>query len=156
MSDEESSAGVELSETESWTLLRASAVGRLAVIVDDRPEIFPVNHLVDHGSVVFRTATGTKLAGAVGRWVAFEVDGYDLETATAWSVVVKGNARQVDRLYDVLEVVGLPIFPWHSAPKPYFIRIEPDSISGRRFEVIGPVGTARSALSDPLRPAPYE
>jgi nitroimidazol reductase NimA-like FMN-containing flavoprotein (pyridoxamine 5'-phosphate oxidase superfamily) len=137
MGTDEVNKGVELSTAESWTLLREAAVGRLAVIVDDRPDIFPVNHLVDHGSLVFRTAAGTKLAGAAGHWVAFEVDGYDLTTASAWSVVLKGEAQQVERLYDVLEVVELPLFPWHSAPKPRFIRIEPDSLTGRRYEVTG-------------------
>jgi hypothetical protein len=142
------SVGAELSVTESWTLLRQAVVGRLAVIVDDRPEIFPVNHLVDHGSVVFRTAAGTKLAGAAGHSVAYEVDGYDVERASAWSVVVQGNAQEVNRLYDVLDMVGLPLFPWHSTPKPHFIRIEPDSISGRRFEVTG--GERSAGLPDPL------
>jgi len=154
MSNRDMNASVELSATESWSLLRQAVVGRLAVIVDGRPDIFPVNHLVDHGSVVFRTAAGTKLAGAVGHWVAFEVDGYDLETASAWSVVVKGNAHEVNRLYDVLEVVGLPLVPWHSALKPYFVRIEPEDISGRRFAV---AGGARSAMPpDSLRHAPDE
>lgn len=128
-------AVVELSAAESWTLLRRAVVGRLALTIDGRPEIFPVNHMVDHGSVVFRTALGTKLAGAVGHWVAFEVDGYDRSTVSAWSVVVKGTAREVERMYDVLDAFELPLFPWHSAPKPHFIRIEPDIISGRRFEV---------------------
>jgi uncharacterized protein len=137
MRTDEVNKGVELSTAESWTLLREAVVGRLAVIVDDRPDIFPVNHLVDHGSLVFRTAAGTKLAGAAGHWVAFEVDGYDVSTASAWSVVMKGEAQHVNRLYDVLEVVELPLFPWHSAPKPCFIRIEPDSITGRRYEVAG-------------------
>ena len=129
--------GIELSEAESWALLRESGVGRLAVIVDDRPEIFPVNHLVDHGTVVLRTALGTKFRGAVGHWVAFEADGYDPETASAWSVVLKGEGQEVNRLYDVLEVIELPLFPWDSAPKSHFVRIEPHSISGRRFEVAG-------------------
>lgn len=141
------SAGVELSATESWALLRQAAVGRLAVIVDDRPEVFPVNHLVDHGSVVFRTALGTKLAAAAGHWVAFEVDGYDPETFSAWSVVVKGEAQEVNRLYDVLEVVELPLFPWHSAPKSHFVRIEPHSISGRRFQVTSRAASEVSAVS---------
>jgi uncharacterized protein len=154
VSNLEMSAGAELSVTESWALLRQAVVSRLAVIVDARPEIFPVNHLVDHGSVVFRSAAGTKLTGALGHWVALEVDGYDVETASAWSVVVKGKAQEVNRLYDVLDVVGLPLFPWHSAPKSHFIRIEPDSISGRRFEV---TGAARSGvLPDPLHHAADE
>lgn len=151
MSNDELNEGIELSTAESWTLLTEAVVGRLAVIVDNRPEIFPVNHLVDRGSVVFRTAAGTKLAGCSGHWVAFEVDGYDTLTASAWSVVVKGQARQVNRLYDVLEVIELPLFPWYSAPKPHFIRIELDSITGRRFEVAGgarsPVPPAEATTS---------
>jgi nitroimidazol reductase NimA-like FMN-containing flavoprotein (pyridoxamine 5'-phosphate oxidase superfamily) len=137
MSAQEPYAVVELSETESWTLIREAVVGRLAVIIDDQPEIFPVNHLVDLGSVVFRTGLGTKLTGAVGHQVAFEVDGYDLETSSAWSVVVKGRATGVNRLDDALAVISLPPFAWHPAPKPHFVRIEPDSITGRWFEVSG-------------------
>lgn len=143
MNNQEMSAGVELSATESWALLRQAAVGRLAVIIDGRPDIFPVNHVVDHGSLVFRTAAGSKLAGAVGNQVAYEVDGYDLETASAWSVVVKGHAHEVNRLYDVLEAVGLPLFPWHTTLKPHFVRIEPDKLTGRRFKL---TRRARSTL----------
>lgn len=143
MSDDERNGGVELSTAESWALLGEAVVGRLAVIVDDRPVIFPVNHVVDQGGVVFRTAAGTKLAASAGHWVAFEVDGYDLVTASAWSVVIKGEAEHVNRPYDALELIELPVFPWQSSPKPHFIRIEPDSITGRRFEV---AGGARSAV----------
>ena len=142
MSADELNAVVKLSESQSWALLREAVVGRLAVIVDDQPEIFPVNHLVDLGSVVFRTGAGTKLTGAIGHQVAFEVDGYDLESASAWSVVVKGRTTAVNRLDDVLATISLPPFSWHSAPKSHFVRIEPDSITGRRFEVSG--GARRS------------
>jgi len=51
---------------ECWTLLRSTPVGPLAKVVDGRPDIHPVNHLVDHGTVLFRTAEGTKLRAAVG------------------------------------------------------------------------------------------
>lgn len=135
--------GVELTTAESWTRLRQAGVGRLAVVVDGDPDIFPVNHIVDHDSVVFRSAAGTKLAGCAAHQVAFEVDGYDVVTASAWSVVVKGHAVRVNRLYDVLEVIELPLFPWHSGPKPHFIRIEAETITGRQFEV---TGGARSDL----------
>jgi hypothetical protein len=149
MTSHEINAVDELKPSESWALLRQAVVGRLAVIYDDRPEIFPVNHLVDRGTLVFRTDAGTKLAGAVGHWVAFEVDGYDLETASAWSVVVKGSAEEVKRVYDVLDTVELPLFPWHSSPKPHFIRIEPESITGRRFAVTG--GARSTVVPDPPR-----
>ena len=106
-----------------WELLRSSEVGRLAVSLGNHPDIFPVNFIVDHGTVVFRTAEGTKLAAAVlGESVAFEVDGYDAEAGEAWSVVVKGRAVEIERMRDVFDALDLPLFPWHAAPKPCFLR----------------------------------
>ena len=139
---------IQLSTSASWALARGSVVGRLAVVVEGRPDIFPINHVVDHGSIVFRTAEGTKLASAVGQPVAFEVDGYDLDTATAWSVVVRGTAQEIRKLDEVLEALSLPVFPWHDVPKPRFLRIEADSISGRRFPVTGGSHGTHRADSD--------
>ena len=127
----------ELSTSQSWTLLRHGEVGRLAVAVDGHPDIFPVNYAVGQESVVFRSAAGTKLAACAGHQVAFEAEGHDDLTSIAWSVVVRGRAVRVDKLYDVLEMVELPLFPWHSGPKPHFIRIDVDTISGRRLVVTG-------------------
>lgn len=126
-----------------WELLRNAEVGRLAVSIGERPDIFPVNFIVDHGSIVFRTAEGTKLAAAVlGRAVAFEIDGYDADAGEAWSVVLKGRATEVERMQDVYDAVELPLFPWHAAPKHRFVRIEPDDVSGRRFQVVaGPLAS---------------
>jgi len=56
-------------------LLREEPFGRLAVIVNGRPEIYPVNHAVHHGSVIFRTSNGSKLHASVGQPVAYEIDG---------------------------------------------------------------------------------
>jgi hypothetical protein len=126
-----------LAPDECWALLRGSEVGRLAIAVMNRPDIFPINYVVDHGSVVFRTAEGTKLAGAVlGTAVAFEVDGYDPEGGEAWSVVLKGRAIELTKLLDVFDATDLPLFPWHTSPKPRFVRIEPESVTGRRFRAV--------------------
>ena len=120
-----------------WELLRSSEVGRLATSIRNHPDIFPVNFIVDHGTVVFRTAEGTKLAAAVlGASVAFEVDGYDAEAGEAWSVVIKGRAVEIERMQDVFDALDLPLFPWHAAPKHRFVRIVPDDVSGRRFHVV--------------------
>jgi uncharacterized protein len=126
-----------LTVAQCWAQLRAGFVGRLAVEHDGRPDIFPVNYVVDHGTVVFRTGSGSLFGSAVGAFVAFEVDGYDVSDATAWSVVVRGVARELRDLDDTLDALTLPLFPWHDGPKPRIIRIEPDSISGRRFTVRG-------------------
>lgn len=135
MSATDQNPAIALSPQEAWRLLSKAVVGRVAVVFDGRPEIFPVNHLVDDGSVVFRTSAGTGLAGAGGHWVAFEVDGYDEDTTSAWSVLVKGRAEVMKGVDDLPGVVERPPFPWNVSPAPHVIRIEPDSITGRRFNV---------------------
>ena len=54
MTDDKSNVA-ELSESACWALLRTTSVGRLAVWVEDHPDIFPINFAVDHGTVVFRS-----------------------------------------------------------------------------------------------------
>ncbi len=135
------SAPLDLAEHECWQLLRQAGIGRLAVVVDGAPDLFPVNHVVDHGSLVFRTADGTKLAGATAGPVAFEVDGYDAVSREAWSVVVKGRAREVQQLHAVLEALQLPLTRSHPQTKPHLVRIEPASVTGRRFHVVAWPGT---------------
>jgi nitroimidazol reductase NimA-like FMN-containing flavoprotein (pyridoxamine 5'-phosphate oxidase superfamily) len=126
-----------LSEAEAWTLARRAQIGRLAVIVDDHPEIFPVNYVVDRGSVLLRTSAGTKLSASIGHAVAFEMDGFDAECGDAWSVVIKGTARELTGLYEVLDAMELPLHTWHPMPKPCIVRIEPTEITGRRFPRAG-------------------
>jgi uncharacterized protein len=137
-----------LSAHESLALLRANVVGRLAVSITDHPDIFPINYLVDHGSIVFRTAEGTKLAAAVlGRGVAFEVDGYDDTTGEAWSVVVKGHATEIEEMHELFEAAELPLFSWQAAPKHRVVRIEPVGISGRRFSVVPDARTSPTLVT---------
>jgi uncharacterized protein len=127
----------ELSAAECWRLLRTHEVGRLAVSITDHPDIFPVNYVVDGEGIVFRTGPGTKLAAAVlGTGVAFEIDGYDALAGEAWSVVVKGKARQIEHMIEYFEAEDLPLFPWHASPKPDIVRIEPGEVTGRRFHVV--------------------
>ena len=128
-----------LSTDECWSLLRGVSVGRLAVWTGGHPDIFPVNYAVDHGTLVFRTGTGTKLSAALGEApVAFESDGVNADTGVAWSVVVKGQAEGIKRTEDVLDTVSLRLFPWESGSKDHFVRVVPDSITGRRFTVAPP------------------
>lgn len=117
-----------------WALLRATEVGRLAVVVEGRAAIFPVNYVVDHGTVVFRTAAGTKLAAVVddGR-VAFEIDGLDRGSDEAWSVVITGRAQEVREFEALIDAAELPLRPWPGSPKHRFVRVVPEEVSGRRF-----------------------
>ena len=136
-----------LTVSQSWALVRSAPIGRLAVVVDGKPEIFPLNHVVDHGTVVFRTAEGTKLMGTLGKEVAYEVDGVDAGGTVAWSVVIKGEAHEVARLHEAVESFELPLFPWHQGPKPRIIRIEPSEVHGRRFSVNLPQAQAHAPLA---------
>lgn len=123
-----------LGPVECWLLLGQAEVGRLAVAIRNRPDIFPVNYAVDGESIVINTAPGTKLAAAVlGRAVAFEVDLIDPETRTAWSVVVKGTAQEVTKLEELMEVEALGIETWTPSKKGRFMRIKPDEVTGRRI-----------------------
>ncbi len=140
MSTNQPAARTEILEPSvCWALLRDVSVGRLAVWVDDHPDIFPINYTVDHATVVFRTGEGTKLSAAAGAVpVAMEADGVDADTGLAWSVVVKGPASAISRTDDVLETFSLMLFPWEAGHKDVFLRISPTLITGRRFQVIPP------------------
>ena len=151
-----------LGEPACWELLEGASVGRLAVDVAGQPDIFPVNFVVDRGSLVFRTAAGTKLAAAVlMRRVALEIDGYDPDDRSVWSVVVKGVATEVERMADRFAMDDLPLYPWVATVKPSFVRIEARQVTGRRFHVADEVtpdasiGWADSATLDPsVHPGP--
>ncbi|CAB4877624.1 unannotated protein [freshwater metagenome] len=126
----------ELSANECWELLRSQVVGRLGIAIMNRPDIFPINYVVDHGSIVFRTDEGTKMAAALlGTAVAFETDHFDAEQGIAWSVVAKGTATEIDGMQELFEAAELPLFPWQMAPRHRFVRISPDDLTGRRFHV---------------------
>jgi nitroimidazol reductase NimA-like FMN-containing flavoprotein (pyridoxamine 5'-phosphate oxidase superfamily) len=127
----------QLSDEECWRLLADAPVGRIGVIVDDAPEIYPVNHLVDGATIVFRSDPGTKLAGLSQHpVVCFQVDGFDPQQRIGWSVLVKGRARQARQVPDPDErrhIEGLPIDYWAAGPKWHRIRIVPIDVTGRRI-----------------------
>jgi nitroimidazol reductase NimA-like FMN-containing flavoprotein (pyridoxamine 5'-phosphate oxidase superfamily) len=123
-----------LSERECWERMRGEAYGRLAVVQEDGPAIYPINVIVDHATIVFRTTEGTKLdAMRADPRVAFEVDGWDPEGGLAWSVAITGNAREIVGMHEGLSASELGVTPWQSGPKPIFVRITPRTTSGRKF-----------------------
>lgn len=117
-------------------LLATQQVGRLAVVVDRYPIVFPVNFALDGGTIVFRAGAGTKLTAAQHRNVSFQVDQIDLVRRTAWSVLVTGMAEAVTDEHDVTLVErsrSLHIEPLEAGLKDHWVRIIPASISGRRI-----------------------
>ena len=131
----------ELSESECWTLLRTVDIGRLAAPSRrGGVDIFPVNHVVDQGSIVFRTAMGTKLTAALDALeVAFEADNaaptVGEQDDDPWSVVVHGTADLISLDTQLFDTFELAVHPWHLSNKPYFVRLVPTVVSGRRFRI---------------------
>ena len=132
----DSRSGLErMSREECLALLATQEVGRLVVVENGRPLVFPVNYAMDGDAPVFRTASGTKLWASTRSPVAFEVDAIDGEARTGWSVIVHGVAQEItafDRSDVRLRVYGLPVHPWARGEKPSFVRITPRLITGRR------------------------
>jgi nitroimidazol reductase NimA-like FMN-containing flavoprotein (pyridoxamine 5'-phosphate oxidase superfamily) len=125
-----------MTRDECLALLATEEVGRLAVTVGHRPDVVPVNYVLDGDGVVIRTAEGTKLQAAEGAPVAFEIDEVDRATRTGWSVVVHGVAHEVRSLGNdelTARLDALELHPWAGGRKPFLLRIAPISITGRRI-----------------------
>lgn len=123
-----------LTPPEAMRLLAAERVSRLATDVGGEVDIFPINHRVIDGVIVFRTSPGTLLSSAlVSRTVALESDGLD-DQGRAWSVVVKGKCSRVETSdeAELLERIGPN--PWQRGDKNAFVRIDVRQITGRRFQ----------------------
>jgi nitroimidazol reductase NimA-like FMN-containing flavoprotein (pyridoxamine 5'-phosphate oxidase superfamily) len=127
-----------LPEHECWDLMAGVTLGRLVTSVDDQPEIFPVNYVVQHRTVLFRTAEGTKLIStAINNRVLFEAD--DHNVAEGWSVIVKGRARSVRTNEQIEEAERAQLLPWASGDKPHYVRVIPEMVTGRRFRFGAPL-----------------
>mgnify|MGYP002633860053 CR=1 FL=1 len=126
----------ELTEAECWSLLSGVSLGRLVTTVDGWTEIFPVNLVVQRNTLLFRTAEGTKLLTAVlNEHVVFQVD--DHNVAGGWSVVLRGTAHALSSSAEIDDAHRAGLYPWVATQKLRFVRITPDTLTGRRF-VFGP------------------
>jgi hypothetical protein len=127
----------KLSIDECLGLLASRDLGRVALVIGDQPEIFPVNYSIDQSIVVFRVAPGTKPSLTTNRRIAFEVDELDSQAGIAWSVMVKGLALDVTTSKDpftaFLRTAG--VRPAAPGARPLWIAIYPSEISGRRFHL---------------------
>jgi uncharacterized protein len=129
-------AGLEILPLDDCMRLLATVpVGRIGLHADGELLVLPVNHVVDGQNVVFRTARGSKLSAAEkADLVAFEADDYDSRTRRGWSVVISGHAEGVYEDDQIQRLSGMGLEPWPSAiDRPWWIRIRPTSVSGRRI-----------------------
>jgi nitroimidazol reductase NimA-like FMN-containing flavoprotein (pyridoxamine 5'-phosphate oxidase superfamily) len=115
-----------------WKLIGAQRVGRVGFVLDGEALIVPVNHAVDGRTIVFRTGATALLEGvAGGSAMAFEVDGIDTSAETGWSVLVRGEAREVTDEQERVWLARLPLNPWAPGERDRWLRVVPTSVTGR-------------------------
>ena len=138
-----------LSPEECLDLLAHEHLGRVAVSIGALPVILPVNYVVFEGSIVLKTAPGTKLSAALmGAVVGFEIDSTAPDHASGWSVLVVGHAHEVRDEAMVERLRRLPLASWGPDHKNHFVEIPIERLSGRTF---GPVPGLDSASGVPTR-----
>lgn len=125
-----------LDEGECLRLLATQTFGRMVLRVGEIVDVFPFNFVFDEGTLVMRTAAGTKLAAlAISEEVLVEVD--ERTETDAWSVVLRGTAHLLETEAETLAAEQLPLRPQIPTMKRTFVRIVPSKISGRAFS-LGP------------------
>ncbi len=86
-----------LDAEECWALLAEAEVGRVAWVADDGLSVVPVNFRVIGRAVVFHTSEKSFLSALLSPTsVAFQADEIDPETATGWSVLIRGRSGPHD------------------------------------------------------------
>src|ERR1700694_2222463 len=124
-----------LPDEECWSLLRNHNLGRLAIVVEGCPRIFPVNYGVAESTLVFRTEPGAKLSHGPGSAACFEIDGHDQRTSMAWSVMAVGVLEDITDAVDerrrVLRLV--PVEPAAPGTRLHWLALNVAEVSGRSF-----------------------
>ncbi|MFC5827506.1 helix-turn-helix domain-containing protein [Nonomuraea insulae] len=128
-----------LEEAECLRLIEPGGIGRVAFNSSRGPTVLPVNYKMQHGAIVFRTATGgamdqdlrTGLEG-VDIVIAFQIDKIDEANREGWSVLVQGPAHHVPP-EEATGVAGVGITPWAGGERQLYIRIVPSRVTGRRI-----------------------
>lgn len=142
MSVEPGEAPEELMETLDSAacsrLIGATEFGRLAVVEDGRPKLIVLNHVLDHGDLLFRTREDSLLAQLTGGGVAvhavYEVDSAFPAGRAGWSVIAAGLlVRESDARRVALARATVPA--WAQGERDLVLRLTPEALTGRR---VGP------------------
>lgn len=136
----------ELSSAECDRLLRAGVVGRIALNTPDGPHIVPVNYSVVDDMIVFRT-TPYSVLGTYGfkAQVAFEIDHFNYDYWTGWSVLARGRCDAVAHAEEIQRINETwPPHPWAAGQRNLYFALRWTELTGRR---LGPEIEHRSDLA---------
>jgi nitroimidazol reductase NimA-like FMN-containing flavoprotein (pyridoxamine 5'-phosphate oxidase superfamily) len=126
--------GVELlTEKDCRRLLGTVSLGRVGLAGGGVPVILPVAYGLAGEDIVFRTGEGLKLDGARAHsTMAFQVDHFESDLRSGWSVLVAGTAEEIDA-GDLFPAEATRLRAAAPGDRRHIVRIRPDVISGRRF-----------------------
>ena len=134
---------VELGRDECLELLAGAVIGRIVVTEGALPAAHPVAYLLDGEEVVFRTASGSKLAAAARHHVvAFEVDQIDLGARTGWSVLGVGEASEIVDPARLADLDGLLPDLWAPFGDAHVLTVPLQRLTGRYLRPAAPIATA--------------
>jgi nitroimidazol reductase NimA-like FMN-containing flavoprotein (pyridoxamine 5'-phosphate oxidase superfamily) len=131
-----------IDEAECVRLISPGGIGRLCFAGRFDLTVLPVNYVLQHDAIVFRTASGgtteedlrTTIGVAHAEYrVAFEVDDFDATSRTGWSVLVQGPAHHIDSDPGRADAEAAGLQSWAGDNRDHFIRITPTRITGRRI-----------------------
>lgn len=127
-----------------------AGVGRLGITVQALPVVLPVYFVATEDSIVIRTMMGTKLSAAMtGAVVAFEIDGFDADHRSGWSVLVQGRASVVTDQDQLAEAERLPLESVSpGGTNDHFILVALDLVSGRSITPFPAAVTGTGAEAD--------
>jgi nitroimidazol reductase NimA-like FMN-containing flavoprotein (pyridoxamine 5'-phosphate oxidase superfamily) len=126
----------EMHAEECADLLASATLGRLAVVIDGHPEVFPVNHVYepDSGYIAFPSNVGTKLHAALASpSVAFEADGFCPDGSRGWSVLVVGKVEEIDDPETITRLATNREQLWRTGSSTQWLRVVPSKMTGRRI-----------------------
>ncbi|MGA8296694.1 MAG: pyridoxamine 5'-phosphate oxidase family protein [Acidimicrobiales bacterium] len=135
--DEHGSEVLERNECLRLLALAADegGVARLGVATSSSPIIVPVNFTYHDAGVIIRITKGTIGDTTPGSLVAIEVDRVDEEAGEAWSVLLRGLARELSFEEVAPHRLELPR-PLAPIPGELLIYVRGDEITGRRFPLV--------------------
>jgi nitroimidazol reductase NimA-like FMN-containing flavoprotein (pyridoxamine 5'-phosphate oxidase superfamily) len=121
----------EIPTEDCMRMLREGAVGVLALVGSEAPDIRPVNFALYRHEIVMRTGRGRIFEGARDEEPAsFVVSESDRLEHTGWSVVVEGRLSIVDPSDSAIRT---RVRPWASADKREWVALSIDHLTGRRI-----------------------
>lgn len=129
----------EIASEECLQLVARSSFGRVAFIdTQHQPLIVPVTYHFTPEQIVIRTEHRTELAKASRRVVALEVDDVNPSTHEGWSVLVRGQVREVTDAVDDRSDSLRPtaVGTWVAGEMSRGLVIEPSAVTGWRLRLV--------------------